>query len=151
MLSNYQYWTCWDSCLWTNQKSCDEECLEENKRPRPSDLEQQEKSQKLKDMYRPIFATYQDNQSKNGWIQFSRGYSHPYFLEDNLHVDYKFTNGFLSYFQQLEIVSPLNENDGGKIIVIKEMMFPESWVFLVVVTGIFGSFGYRMIKNKGPK
>ena len=147
VLSNYQYWTCWDACLWTGEDSCDEVCKEENKRPRPSEIEKQEKSQRLKDMYRPIFVEYQENKNNEGWMMNSRGYSHPYSLEDNLKVEYKFGNGFLIYLQKIEITSTLSETNPGEIMVLKEMMFPEMWVFLVSAAGMFGAIGITMRKK----
>jgi len=148
ILSNYQYWTCWDACLWTGEDSCNEVCKEENKRPRPSELEKQEKSQRLKEMYRPIFAQYQENKNNDGWLMHSRSYSHPYFLEDNLKVEYQFENGFLIYLQQLEITSTLSDTNPGEITILKEMMFPELWVFLVSTAGAFSAIGYKVRKNE---
>ena len=148
MLSNYQFWICWEACLWTWEVSCDEQCRAEDDRPEQSESEKREKSQSLKDMYKPIFVQYQEDKNNEGWVFQSRGYSHPYLLEENLQVEYKFGNGFLIYLQKLEITSTLDETNPGEIIVLKEMMFPEMWVFLALAAGMFGAIGYKMRRNE---
>ena len=51
------------------------------------------------------------------------------------------------HFQELEIISPLKQtDDAGKITVVKEMLFPEMYVFWVFIIAIGVLAGFKMRK-----
>ena len=59
LLSNYQNWICWDSCVWEIFEECEEICKDApEKQVELTRDEKKEKSQKLRDMYNPIFEKY---------------------------------------------------------------------------------------------
>ena len=149
LLSNYQNWICWDSCVWEIFEECEEICKDApEKQVELTRDEKKEKSQKLRDMYNPIFEKYTSSVGIAGGT-FSRGhgYSHPVSLEDNLEANFDYSDGFFMHFQELEIISPLKQtDDAGKITVVKEMLFPEMYVFWVFIIAIGVLAGFKMRK-----
>ena len=151
LLMNYQGWICWDSCMWETFEDCEEICKDvivPEKRMGLTKEEKREKSLKLREMYNPIFDEYDNSVGIPAGGIFSKGhnYSHPDFLEDNLEANFHYSDGIFTHFEQAEIVSPLQQTeDAGKIIIVKEMLFPEMHVFwlLVVTIGMIAGFKIR--------
>jgi len=151
LLMNYQGWICWDSCVWETFEDCEEICKDAvpEKRIELTREEQKEKSLKLREMYNPIFDEYDDSVGIPAGGIFSRGhgYSHPESLEDNLEANFDYSDGVFTHFEQAEIVSPLQQtDDAGKIIILKEMLFPEMHVFWLFIIAIGVLVGFKMRK-----
>ena len=151
LLMNYQGWICWDySCVWETFEDCEEICKDvvPEKRIELTREELKEKSLKLREMYNPIFDEYNNSIGIPGgvWIK-SHSYSYPESLEDNLEVNFHYSDGVFMHFEQAEIVSPLQQTeDAGKIIILKEMLFPEMYVFWLLIIAIGVIIGYKMRK-----
>ena len=149
LLSNYQYWTCWNSCIWDTFEECSDMCNDEpTQESIPETREdRKKKSQKLRDMYQPIIYDHADNIKSNGWM-FNRGYgySHPDSLEDNLTLRFEYSDGFFMHLQVLDVVSPLNVENPGKITLVKEMLFPEVHLFWAFILGIGVIMGIKTRK-----
>lgn len=152
LFMNYQYWNCWDSCLWYNAEECDEICKEKDQLHEPiseTREERRERLDKIREVYDPILREYDDKVMNSGWV-LPRGYgfSYPDSPEENIEASYDYSDGIFIHLQKLEIVSPLSPTtDAGTISVIKELVFPELWVFLVSIVGICVFVGYRIRKK----
>lgn len=149
LLDNYILWTCWNYCPWETD-DCEEIC-KDVKSINPPELtrdEKRDKSQKLHDMYDPIIEQYTESIGIFGG-PFSRGtgYTHPNNLEDNLNASFEYSDGFFKHIEKLEIVSPLSDSENaGEISVVKEMIFPEMYVFLIFTIGIGVIVGFKIRK-----
>ncbi|QLH06655.1 hypothetical protein [Nitrosopumilus ureiphilus] len=149
LLSNYQHLTCWDSCAWEILEGCDEICKDvPEKRTELTREEQKEKGQKLREIYDPILEKYISSIGiMGGPFPRGHGYSYPVSLEDNLDANFDYSDGFFMHSQILEIVSPLKQtDDAGKITIVKEMLFPEMYVFWLFVIAIGIIVGFKIRK-----
>ena len=149
LLDNYKHWICWDYCPWITE-DCEEICkdVEPINQVELTREERRDYSQKLRDMYDPLLQEYTDKKGIIGGL-FSRGYgySHPDDLKDNLEATFEYSDGFLKHFEKLEIVSPLGDSeDAEKIFVLKEMTFPELYVFWIFTIGIGVLVGFKIRK-----
>ena len=136
-------------CPW-DVENCEEICkdVDVKNRVELTREEQREKSQKLRDMYDPILKEYTDMKGIiNGPFSRVYGYSHPDRPEDNLEATFDYSDGFFKHFEKLEIASPLSDSENAeKITVLKEMVFPELYVFWIFTIGIGTLVGFKLRK-----
>ncbi len=154
---NYLYWVCWDQCIVFESKKCNEICKEQELQPEPtpeslaqSIIESKQKSNQLRELYHPILHEYADSIHETKWV-FSHGssWNHPESIEDNLEAEFEYSDGIFHYKQKLDIVSPMSQaEDAGRILVTKELVFPELGVFLVFIVGVFSFVGFRIRRNE---
>ena len=151
LLDNYKHWTCWDyPCPWITE-DCEEICKDVDNIKDRVELtreERKEKHLKLREMYDPILKEYTEVTGIiNGPFSRGYGYSHPDNLDDSLEATFDFSDGFFKHFEKLEIISPVsNSTDAGKITVLKEMLFPEMYVFWIFIIGIGVLIGIKIRK-----
>ncbi|MCH9657129.1 hypothetical protein K0U27_00305 [archaeon] len=68
-------------------------------------------------------------------------------MEDNLEANFDYSDGFFKHFEKLETTSSLGDSDNaGKIILLKEMVFPEMYVFWIFTIGIGVLVGFKIRK-----
>ena len=149
LLDNYKHWTCWDYCPWVTE-DCEEICkdVESKNKAELTKEERREYSRQLREMYDPLIKEHTNTKGIiDGPFSRGHGYSHPDNLNDDLEVDFEYSDGVFKHFEKFKIVSPLNSSeDAGKITILKEMIFPELYVFWIFTIGIGIFVGFKIRK-----
>ncbi len=149
LLDNYKLWTCWDYCPWDTD-DCEEICKDviPEKRVELTREERREKSQKIRDMYDPIFKEYTSSVGIiAGPFPRGHGFSHPDNLEGDIEAHFDYSDGFFKHFEKLEIISSWSDSENaGKITLVKWMVFPEMYVFWIFTIGIGVLVGFKVRK-----
>ena len=152
LLTNYQFWTCWHGCMWDTLEDCEEICKDvkpENKVEMTRE-ERREHYQKLREVYDPIVDEYTNSVGIIGGV-FGRGTgsTYPDNLEDNIEASFHYSDGVFAHFEKLEIASVFGDSENpGKITVIREMIFPEMYVFWIFTIGIGVLVGFKIKDSK---